>query len=596
MSPLPRRSRSLALSSLALAIACTGIGPQSEPPPEPEPGLPAPATTPSVPATKPPADEPPVAPASPLHLIALREGSIQLVGLGATPTAVLEGEPLPLVDGVPSRGPSGSRGLPTFAGYDSQTQALAVAGTLDASGIAWVSTEQEYDRAGSLHRVYRNRNQGKGWERAALRKGIVTAYHLAYVERDGALFGLQAWDRDPEQDHWDPEDDSPAARAYDRALDRALGKLHGSFVRLAGPKIAAPVLPAGTTPSTAVTTNDGTLYVLAQVVRSNTNTDVLFAWPPGAERAELVDLPDWHGYDPRLSSNGDVAMVTGESVDPKGGPAQSYLAQGRGSTWERVPVSLPGRSPKASAQVIGAARTPAGELWIAVGDPWQVEPGDQPLWRKPVDGPWQPVPLPTFGDELFGRGEGFVYDVTGIEAQGWSAIERPTLVGVTPQPTALAWIDGAMWVVLELGGAYELGVDAATPRAVLLSTAAARAEPARLPSRGELYVERHNTLHRRATPGKGVCQRSAFVLGPASLLQTRPELALAVRKAVSTAELAVDRIYVGRLDDEEVLVAGVYARSPAEAKTLRRAVAAVTGAAPVVECRIPTLVRMVQSS
>ncbi len=600
MRSVHRHSTVLAIASLslALALACTGIDKQSEAPPGPGAEPPAPSSTPPAPAREPvpaTAEKVPAAKVSPLHLVALREGSIQLMRLGTSSAAVLEGEPLPIVDGVPSRGPSGSLGLPTFEGYDSRTHATALAGTLDPSGTAWVTTAQEYDRAGSLYRVHRNRNQGKGWERVDLHRGLVTAYHLAYVQRDGALFGLRAWDRDPEQDEWEAEDDSPKARAYRRALSRALRKVHGGFVRLEGPEVAVPELPDGASPFAAVATDDGTLYVLAQEVRDHTNTDVLLVWPPGSTKAETVGLPDWHGYDPRLWANGDLAIVTGASSEANGTTEQSYLALGRGTAWERVPVRLPGRPAKASARVLGAAKTPAGELWIAVGDPWQAEPGDLPVWRKRESGTWQPVPLPAFGDDLFGRGEGLVYDVTGVETEGWSTIERPTLANVAPQATALAWLDGAIWVVLELGSAYELGVDASTPRAVLLSTRPAHAAPTRLPARWELYVERHDSLHREATPGKGACRRAAFVLGPASLLQTRPELVDAVRKAVSTAELAVEQIYVARLDDEEVLVAGVHAQSPAEVKALQRVVTEAAGTAPSIECRIPTLVRMLPS-
>jgi len=580
------RSTLVLAAALALAIACTGI---DKPVPEPGADPPTPTATPSVAATKPASTataRPPAAEVSPLQLVALREGSMELMRLGATPAVVLEGEPLPLVDGVPTRGPSGSRGLPSVGAYDSTTRALA--GTLEPSGTAWASMEHAYDRAGSLHLVYRNRNQGKGWEQVDLRKGLLRAYDLAYVEREGALLGLRAWGRDPEQDHWEAEDDDPKARAYQRALARALADARPGIVRLEGPKIAAPELPAGVEPFAAVTTHDGTLHVLARELRDGTTTDVLLVWPPGATRAERVEIPNSQDYEPSLATNGELAFVAGVTIDPRSSRTESYLTMGLGTTWERVPVDLPGRTAKGVPRVLAATQTPAGELWIALDDPWQ-EP-DRLLWRKPKGGAWEPVPLPAFGDDLFGRGAGFVYDVTGTVSEGWSAIERPTLADATPRATALAWIDGAVWVVLELGEAYEGGADMSAARTVLLSTRRTQTEPARLPARWELYVERHNVLYRNATPGKEACRRQTLVLGPASL-HTRPGLVDAVRAPVST-EISDARIYTGRLDDQDVLVASVHTLTPAESKAMKHAVAKASGTTPTLDCRIPELDRM----
>lgn len=572
---------------VSLALAC-------QPPPlvAPEPAAPSPARPEDDAKTPAPQAEPPKAPASPLHVVAVREGGISLMRMHGGLAAVLEGEPLPLVGGVPTRGESGGRGLPTFADAMAMNSILAIGGRLEPGSTAWVATAKEYDRASSWYEVHRNRNDGQGWQTLDLRRGLLAAYDVAYVERDGALFGLRTWSNDPRQDHYSSEEDDPKARAYWRAVQKALDRARTEFVRLEGPEVALPRLPAGTNASAAVTTDDGTIYAIPGGRWGDATS--LLVWPAGSTEAQTVALPELTAGNIRLEASGDVALVMGQAEGKEGGAPESYLAVGRGSEWQRIAVSLPGRPANTTPHVLDATRTPAGELWIAMGDTWQDSLGDIALWRKPADGAWEPVPLPAFDDALFGREPGFVYDVTGMEPWGWIPVERASLAGVRPEPTSLAWHDGAVWVVVELGPAYADEVAGLLPRAALLSTGKASASPVRLPSRWELHVERHDVLHRGATPGKEGCYQLWMVLGPASLVDTRPELVKAAQALEVDGAPALNSLYVGRLDGKDVLVGGAYVSGAPQAKALARSLAAATKVEPVIECRIPRIERMVE--
>lgn len=594
------------VATLALAVACdSSTAPSSEPvaspsePARPEPAKAEPAEAEPPPqggvATPPPAKAvpPEPAPSSPLHVVVHREGSMQLMHLHGALAVVLEGEPLPIVSGVPTRGKRGSHGLPNLAGYDSRGSTFAVGGTLDPSGTAWVSTGSEADRTASSYWVHRNRNQGLGWQQVDLRRGPLVAYHLAYVERDGALFGLRAWEPYLSDAYYESSGESPSAIREWKAVERAMAKVSRGFVRLQGPEVPTPEMPADARPQSAVTTDDGTIHLLSGDPGSK---EVVLVWAPEQQVAERVELPDYDGNNATLVASGDVAMVMGWTKH--GDDDEPYLAVGRGTKWERVPLSLPARAPGASTSIVSAARAPTGELWIAFGEPYRSNVHEPSLWHKPVDGTWGPVALPRFGDDMFGREEGYVYDVSGMGSESWRKVPRPSLEGVEPKATALAWAEGALWVVLELGPAYdeEDGMLGPTRRHVLLSTGPASAGQSRLPSRSELHVERLEAIGRSGTPGKGECKRPAFVLGPATLVETRPELAPAVRK---TGEMLGDgpgvQIYVGRLDAAEVLVATARTDWPADVKKLRDALTEAVGAEPVVECRVPELVKMVQS-
>jgi len=597
VTSLHRPSPPLVVVALALASACSGEPPRTSP--EPAPSSPAPAVETATKDAPPPTTKPtePVTPkaaappASPLHVVALREGPIQLMRLGTKAAVVLEGEPLPLVDGVPTRGPSGSRGLPGLGGFDEWITTVAVSGTLDPTGTAWTVTREERERAAPWYRVHRNRNQGQGWEPVDLREGLIAAHHEAYVECGGARFGLLGWSTDPAQDHYSYDDESTPSVAYWRTVRRAQSEARRGFVRLEGPEVPVPELPQDVQSLAAVTTSDGTLYALVDRPEgSETKNELLLVWPPGATKPERVELPEHGGGEPTLDANGDVALVMGAGED-----STSYLVVIRGTQWERVPVSMPGRSTDASSYIVGAGRAASGELWAAAAGS-VLEPGDPPVWRKPVDGEWEAVPLPRFGDALFGREPGVAYDLVGYEPNGWYSFERAELDErrVVPTPKALTWADGEVWVVLELGPAYDDEQESPTMRHVLLSTRMGAAAPTRLPAPWELYIERHNALGARGTPGKEGCTRVSLVMSPASLVDTQPELVAAVRDT-ATDEWSVQHVYVGQLEDAEVLVASADVGSPGEAKALQRALAKATGVTPTLDCRIPSFVRMVPS-
>jgi hypothetical protein len=583
------------LAPLALAAACTGLGPGPEAPLDDEPSSAVPMPLATVPEATPPdeTEAPPSAPASPLHVVAVREGPIELLRDRDALVPVLDGEPLPLLDGVPTRGRDGSRGLGSSRhAYVFESPTLAFAGRLEPSQTAWLTAAQHFERATSVYEVYRNRNQGQGWELLDLRKGPLVAYYAAFVERGGALLGLRSWANDPEQDAFEFED--PRADVYVRAAKRATAKAGHGFVHLSGTKTAMPKVPARMRPFAAVASSDGTLHALAREHGKSGEEHVLMlVWPPGVSTAERVPLPGAKAPELELSASGEWVLAFGADYDGEGGRT-SYLAVGRGTEWQQVPVSVPARAPDPPVTITGAARAADGELWITIGERWTAGAVD-PLWRKPSEGPWTSVPLPEL-DGWFSRDEAVVFDAWDISNEPWLAMERPPTTTAL-RGTALVWADDAVWVVIEAGDAYgeDAGMISQVPRSLLLSTRPAASAPATLPPSAQLRLEQRNHARAGVKPGTPECEELTLLLGAPALVDQQPGVVSAVA-ALQTdgGDWSITQIYVGELDGAKVLAVGATALSPGGAAELHRAVAKVTGFEPTADCRIPTFERMVQ--
>ncbi len=559
---------------------------------------PAPEVEPvAVPA--PPAAVEPEPAQSPLRVVAVREGMVTLLRQRDAPLLVLEGEPVPLVDGTFSRHPAGSAGLwpePYLEHADEAEPFAAV--SLDEPLGGWTSLAQAAARSMSRHLVYRRR--GAQWHEVPLRKGVLVAYYSALVERDGALLALRSWAPEADQAlvHYD-EEHTPAGKAHQAKVDHALARTKQAWVHIAGAETAAiPEIPAKTTLTGSVTTTaNGTLMALAHAEERPSMGALV--WRPGQTTAEWMELPaiddtSLHA----LGSSGEWAFVGGllDGAEP-----ESYLALGRGAEWERVPVALPGHPAGVSVTVSGAARRPDGELWIALGDPYSGSGDVQPVWRKPVDGPWQPVLLPPVGGDAFGPATGWAYD--SIAEAGWVMVERSQDPTVPERSLALVSAGDAVWVAVQ-GQMIESDVGFSVSRTVVLTTEPGAAPPAVLPSGWQLALERRNHAVQSVRPGHDDCRFFSIALGPATLATNAPTLVdalagLTLEASVQDVSTGVRSIYTTRREGSEVLVAEAQAESPAQASALRDAVAAKMRAAGVPagaiasDCRIPPLERMV---
>jgi hypothetical protein len=612
------------LAALACVAACSS---PPEPTPEPAAATPAAGTptaatptagtpTPAEPTAATKAPEPAATPATPtpvvatptpahaapLRVVAVREGPVTILRQHDAPLVVLEGEPVPWVDGVLARHPNGSAGLSAALSEESDTIPTLAAfdGSADPLG-AWASTMQEFMRSAAIYDVYQR--TGDEWRRKDLRKGVLVAYYSAFVERDGALLALRNWAVDAKQDHYGEEDERPVASAFRGKVERALASAKPSWVRIAGAELAAlPEIPAGMQlDGDVTTTDDGAILALA-VARAKDGEDetkVVLRWPKGASEAERVEVPELAEADMlALGSSGEWAVVSG-GLDREGGSRESYLAVGRGSEWQRVPVSLPGRAADASVDIMGAARAPDGELWIALGNRWQ--DGDrQPVWRKPAEGQWQPVPLPSLTGAAFGPAKSRVRDV-GDEGRGWVEIERPQAAVEAERATSLVWAAGAVWIAVDVGGTYE-GVSLAPSRTVVLTSLPGTAPVTVLPPVWQILLERDNHAQRTAQPGHEGCTHFSLVLGPAELATTKPEVVTAIGQVTASGqedEGRIESIYTAEHDGAKVLVASAYAPSTKLAAVLRKGAtkaldaAGVPASAVAADCRIPLLDVMV---
>lgn len=441
--------------------------------------------------------------------------------------------------------------------------------------------------------MYRNRNQGRGWELLDLRKGPLVAYYATFVARDGALLGLRSWANDPEQDVFQFEGE-PGAEAYARAATRAMARADHRFVKLAGAKAAVPKLPAGARPFAAVSGSDGTLYALAREQGKGDETVVLLVWPPGATAAKRVVLPGAKLADVSLASSGEWALVFGADNDGQG-TRTSYLAMGRGTEWPAVPV-ITTKTPRSDdpVAITGAARAEDGELWVTIGE-HSMAGGIHPLWRKPSEGSWVEVPLPRL-EGWFSRDETIVFDAWGASNHPWLEMQRAQGTGAL-RGNALVWAEGAVWAVIEIGEAYgdDSGVYMQVPRSLLLSTRPAAAAPVTLPPSTQMHLEQHNGLRAGAKPGQRGCEGFTLVLGPASLAEQQPKLVAAVATlGTDRGDWQITQVYVGELDDVSVLAAAARVTAERSVAELRGAVTKVMGVEPTVDCRVPTLERIVQ--
>lgn len=581
------------------------------PPAEPAPAEPTPAVAAPPSAEPTPVEAAPVeAPfdsLAPLRVAALRDGPISIFTRRGAPVLALEGEPVSFVDGAFLRDPTGSAGLwPGLPEIADDSQTLAISGGLQDALGGWATTVQEYSRSAAIYGVYQ-RIDG-AWQAKDLRKGLLVSYYPAFVERDGALLALEGWAPDEDQWVWDGEEGSGADR-YQAKLTHALERTKQRWLRLAGAEAAKlPKIPAGMQLGReAMTTDDGTLWALAEEHPASVDEaaqPVLLMWPPGATKAERVPVPDLgEASNLVLRGSGEWVSIAGIIGDLDTG--ESYLAIGRGRAWQRVPVSLPSRRPDVAANISGAARTPDGTLWIALGSLWNDTRDDESVWRKPAAGEWELVTLPTVRGGAFGPANDWAR-APRDEDSGWVEVEREQGPAEPGPVRDLVWAAGAVWIAVDLGRGFESNAEVPS-RTALLTTHVGGAPVTVLPPTWQLLLERRNHVRRGAEPGTESCAHFSLVLGPAALATTHPGLVPALRQlAPPEADGGrdagrIDSIYLGTVDGVEVLVASAHLDSPKRASALRKRAslalraAGIEGGSAVADCRIPMPTKMLDA-
>lgn len=597
------------LAVLALAIACAPEPAASTAEAASTPVAVAPATTPEAVTTPEtartrepaPAPEPPAAtvttPASPLRLVAIREGRVGLRRHRGAPLLLLEGEPVPLVGGAFTRRPGADAGLSTVHyahAYEDYT--LAFAGSLDEPNGAWLTTFGSVERVDSTYTTYRW--TGTRWTRVEQREGLLLGHYAALVQREGAIFALQRWTVDEDAELSSMAEGRAHREAFEAKVRRALARATPSWRRVAGARASLPRIPEGMTVASAVADDRGTIFALARDAGTSRLDEprVLLVWPPGERKADRVEVPGLDGAAvPRLFVNDEHILLAGGSPRDDG-PVDPYLAIGEGTRWERVDVSLPGRDESGPFDVVGAARTSDGELWIALGH--TARRVGWPLWRKPVGGAWQRVLLPSITAEAFGPERTWVRDDLDPDRdEHWVEVKRQPLEDETPRVDDLVWADGAVWVAGTIGGlAYEAYADDLQDlplRSVVLTTRAGADPVATLPPTWQILLERRNRLAGDSKPGDDRCRELSLVIGPAELATSRPEMiaALEEMEAIDEDTSLVGAPYVAMRDGAEVLAIDGRTDAREGAEALRAAVAETAGVEPTLDCRIPLLLR-----
>jgi hypothetical protein len=208
------------------------------------------------------------------------------------------------------------------------------------------------------------------------------------------------------------------------------------------------------------------------------------------------------------------------------------------------------------------------------------------VWRKPVDGAWEPVPLPTPSADALGPSKRWVLD--GIYGHNdWEEQERGPLEAEPKRALGLVWSGGSVWVALDLG--YYGG-----PLVAVMTTDPSAKDLVVLPPAWRTALDRRNESVAGAKPGGKGCDALSVVVGPASLASDRPELIAAIKAIELDDEYAkLGATYTGELDGAKVLVVRAFVESPKQATKVRKAVAEATGLPAALDCRIPLLETMV---
>lgn len=554
LTAMPRRS----LFALLTLLGCTPSEPSSSGERQPAPAAPTNPASPTIepdvpepvaavePVTTRPASTPtptPVYVATPgLRAVAMREGSIAI----SNGVVSIDGEALVIAGGRVERDARRSRGLEPMLPDEYPGHTLAFAGELSPGGLAAMTTTLEFGRGATQHKVYVY--EGERWRRRVLERDAIIEYYPSLVERGGALLGMRAYALNPDMPGADDEE-NPELEAQFYA---ALGKAKPGFVQLAGAKTTLPSLPKQTYLAQAASSADGTLYAITAPRPKRAYDDetwpdpawkpVLLVWPPDASEPKQLALPEHVPPDDvpefTLSSAGDYALLG--SVHAEGLP---YLAVARGETIERVSAGIEVRANDAN-MVRSATRAPSGELWVVLGEPgeWSSASPEHELWKRDSGTQtWSRVFLPLLDDPR----------ATTRQAATYYDHYRRRFIPVeyaasTAAPTAktVAWLDGAAWIVADLGNLLEADtlLMSEVRRSVLYTTHAGSEPLVVLPTQDRMTFEQLAMADqgRAAVPGNEGCREFAFVV--AAAVPSTPELAELERGALGLTSTQLDAL------------------------------------------------------
>lgn len=578
-------------------------------PGEPSPKGPPPEASPKAPeVTSEPPPSAPVLPATSdtLRLIGMREGRMGLRG-GAV---VMDGEPLVRTSDSIARGPGFGRGLAPVHRYDDYYSTLDFIG--DPQGVAFVtSATSEGERAMLDIGVYERK--GERWSRLALGEIPLRTYYPSFVRRGEALLGLAGYIVDVEYGSVDEDGEvgPPPPRPDPKP----------AFVHLAGTRGELPKLPKGTYASRAVTTDDGTLYAVTEPPPSQPPDyeededwrPRLLVWAPNETKPTTLELPGLEtSWTSRLSitAAGEHALIGSMAAET----SRPYLALAKGTTLENIGASFV--APEESwGMVRSATRSPSGEVFMVVGEFFIPPEQGGNLWRL-ADGKWAKLPLPSPAS----AGVSVPAKRWWYETYSGMWAQTQTAPASDREPLALEvdWREGALWVVADLGPAFEEAREPGMQRRHgLYTNRVGTSAPVWLPSFDALLVERLSEALRDAKPGDEGCYGFSLVFDVAIPPELAGDLAAGELAAPELAALGLDeakltalasssttdgysdvrQLYVGEAIDEpgkRELVLLVQGEADADA-SLRERVRATLGLTTRADCRPRQLVRMVRA-
>lgn len=190
----------------------------------------------------------------------------------------------------------------------------------------------------------------------------------------------------------------------------------------------------------------------------------------------------------------------------------------------------------------------------------------------------------------------WIHYIDASDEGTWTEAKRLPIVTEPAVPTGLVWGEGAIWVSLQVGAAFDSD-DIFDPifHSVLLTTRPGTAPVITLPSRMKAELERYN----RTQEGNEDlnCGEVAFLFGPPPPPPKQAERvdAIMAMEPVGEASVAMEVVYVGELDGSEVLTGVTHAWDPKSALAFARQIEPRTGLGATAQCRIPSLIRMLRS-
>lgn len=316
----------------------------------------------------------------PMHMIAWRDGPLELLVPAVDTVAVIAAPAFALLgaDNELHRDPAWLRGLHGVSYHDAFVQGLVVEG----GAPTWLVTRTDNQRTDDAHLVFR-RDKDR-WERVRNESGDVSWHHEVITPWRGGHLALRTNAPNPDAGMLYEDDDID--RVHRDAVMRRVARRPRRFEVPGGGAAPGPLprLPRDLAVQEFIALPTGDVLAIVGVT-------AVARWRVGQTRHTLEPLPDvgeWPELHLAPGTDPGTALVYGSPGRPWEEP---YLASDAGGAWTAVATA-------SGEPILSLAAGPDGLLWAVHGEQ-HFGDGNQ-LWRRAA-GEWQRAELAPvrFADE-----------------------------------------------------------------------------------------------------------------------------------------------------------------------------------------------------